>query len=151
MPHAQPHRPFERSARQRHDEVETFLNRFAAALTVGDGVGVAKLWGVPAFAVGADMATPLTDLKQIESFFGGAREQYNARGITGTRPEVLDEDWVDDRMVLVTVRWPYLDEQGREIGAEASTYTLCRDERGELKLRVATMRGVEGTGSTKPS
>lgn len=151
MPHPQPHRPFERSVRQRHDEIETFLNRFAAALTAGDGVGVAKLWALPAFVIGADMAMPLVDMKELETFFGGARGQYNARGITSTRPEVLDEDWVDDRMVLVTVRWPYLDEQGREIGAEASTYTLCRDDRGDLKLRVATMRGVEGTNSAKPS
>jgi hypothetical protein len=42
----------------------------------------------------------------------------------------------------VTVRWPYLDGNGDEKGAESSTYTLCRDEDGELKIRVIVMRGV---------
>ena len=35
MAHPFPHRPFERTARQRHDEVETFLNRLATAVTAG--------------------------------------------------------------------------------------------------------------------
>lgn len=53
----------------------------------------------------------------------------------------LDE--ITDHMVMVRVRWPYLDPQGREMGAETSTYTLVRQGAGEWKLRVAVMHGKE--------
>ena len=41
------------------------------------------------------------------------------------------------------MRWPYLDAQGHELGAETSTYTLRRDGNGRLRLRVAVTHGVE--------
>jgi hypothetical protein len=42
----------------------------------------------------------------------------------------------------VEVRWPYLDEQGKEVGEETSTYALRRDETGILKLQTAIMHGA---------
>lgn len=43
---------------------------------------------------------------------------------------------------MVEVRWPYLDADGEERGEETSTYTLRRNDRGELRLRVAVMHGA---------
>jgi hypothetical protein len=43
---------------------------------------------------------------------------------------------------MVRVRWPYLTPDGREMGAETSTYTLARQD-GDWKLRVAVMHGQE--------
>jgi hypothetical protein len=140
-----------RIARKHHAEVQEFLNRIARAITAGDGATVAKMWELPGFVFGVEMAKVINDRDELARFFGGAKAQYNAQGITDTRPDIVDEEWIGDRMVIVKVRWPYLDADDREVGAEASDYTLWRDDRGALKIRSILMRGVEGTGGTKPS
>lgn len=140
-----------RVARKHHAEVQEFLNQIARAITAGDGQAVAKLWELPGFVFGVEMAKVIDDRGELAEFFGGAKEQYNAQGITDTRPDIVDEEWIGDSMVIVKVRWPYLDANGREVGAEASDYTLWRDDRGRLKIRSILMRGVEGTHNSKPS
>ncbi len=140
-----------RGEREKHtDELQTFLTELAHAITTGDGEAAAKLWEVPAFVIGSGLVKTLTDAQEIARFFGGARAQYNANGVTNTRPQIVSEDWIDDDLVTVRVRWPYLESSGREIGAEASDYTISRASDGSLRLRVAIMRGVEGA-SGKPS
>jgi ketosteroid isomerase-like protein len=140
-----------RIQRELHGELQDFLNQLAEAVTRGDGEAVAKLYEVPALVIGIDGVMPVTSLDEIAKFFGGAKEMYNARGITNTRADIVDEEWIGDRLVVVKVRWPYLDEEGHEVGAEASDYTLRRDDAGQLKVRSILMRGVEGTGGDKPS
>ena len=95
------------------DELQTFLTKLARAITTGDGQAAARLWEVPAFVIGDDMAMPLTDPEQIADFFGGARAEYNANGITDTHPQILTVDWISDKLCVVKVRWPYLDSEGR--------------------------------------
>lgn len=124
------------------DGVQDLLDRFARAITAGDGNAIASLWAVPAFVIGDNGVRAVNSLDEVKEFFSGAKEQYNARGITDTRPDVFGLEWVTDRIVVVDVRWPYLDESGKEVGEEASTYTLRRDDAGDLKLHVALMRGA---------
>lgn len=128
-----------------HDRaaVQSFLDRFAKAMTIGDTKAVAQLWEAPAFVIDDRNTIAVPDLDAVESFFAGAKDQYNAQGITTTKAEILDMDWVSDNLVVARVRWPYLDDTGKELGAEASSYTLKRGADGEFKLRVVLMRGVE--------
>ena len=98
--------------------------------------------GRPRPGLGDQQVHAVATHQEVAGFFGGAREQYNQRGITDTRAEILDLRWPTDRMAIAVVRWPYLDAQGREKGTETSTYVLRRDERGALKLRVAVMHGA---------
>lgn len=132
-----------RGKRSRRDKasVQGFLDRFASALISGDTKAIAALWETPAFVIDSTMARVVSTNQEIELFFSGAKDAYNARGIVDTRAEVLDLDWISDDLVMVRVRWPYLDAANEEHGEESSTYTLKRDEKGELRLRVATMRG----------
>ena len=127
-------------------EVQKLLDEIAAAITAGDGQKVAGLWETPAFVIGPTMAMVIESRDQAAKFFGSARAQYNERGIVDTRADITDLEWIGDRLVVVKVRWPYLDAKGREIGAEASDYTLRRDDENKLKVREVLMRGVE-TGS----
>jgi len=46
---------------------------------------------------------------------GLTKAQYNAHGVVDTRPDIQDADWVADNLVVVKVRWPYLDAMGREM------------------------------------
>jgi hypothetical protein len=123
--------------------VQEYLNGFAQALTAGDGAAIAEMWETPAFVLGHDMARVVNEPEEVADFFGGARAQYAAIGITDTRAEIVRIDEISDHLVMVRVRWPYLDGEGREMGAETSTYTLTRNGSGEWKLRIAVMHGKE--------
>ena len=126
------------------EEVQGFLDRFAAALTGGDTATVAGMWETPALVLGDEMGQTVESRQEIERFFAGAKEDYNRRGITGTRADIQGLEWATERIAIVTVRWPYLDDGGRERGEESSTYVLRRDDQGSLRLRVAVMRGMRG-------
>ena len=129
-------------ARANREEVQQLLDRMARAVTGGDGHAMAGMWETPALVLGDDQAMAVSSPQEIEQFFGGAKEQYNKRGITDTRAEIVRLHWPTDRMAIVEVRWPYLDARGTVRGHETSTYTLRRADSSDLKLRVAVMHGA---------
>lgn len=140
-------RPTEReiTAPQAGDDlgILDFLEAMGEALTGGDTATVLSLWDTPAFVMGDDIVQVVSEPSELTQFFAGAREAYNARGVMNSRPEIVRLDEITDRIACVRVRWPWLDDQDREVGAETSTYTLRRGDDGEWKLRVAVMHGLE--------
>lgn len=124
-----------------HGEVQDLLDELAKAVTAGDGETVATLWDTPGFVIGADEVIAVESKEQIAKFFGGAKSDYNDRGITSTRADILDLERVGDRIVIAAVRWPYLTADGKQVGSESSDYTLRRDDSGALKVRSVLMRG----------
>ena len=123
-------------------EVQEILDRLAEAVTEGNGKTVAKMWAVPALVLGDTMARPVSTLLEVEQFFGGAKEQYNARGISDTRAEIVDLRWPTPRIAIAEVRWPWLDATGVEKGDEVSSYVFRRDEAGKLKIQTVIMHGA---------
>ena len=121
--------------------VREVLDRLAGAVTAGDARAAARLWGTPALVLGDGMAWSVGTRREIEDFFAGAKQQYNARGIVDTRPDILRLEWLTDRIAVVEVRWPYIDVSGDEIGAESSTYIVRREDDGEIMIRATIMQG----------
>jgi hypothetical protein len=121
--------------------VRALLARLARALTSGDGEAAASVWATPALVIGDDIALTVGSSAQLESVFGAAKAQYDARGITDTRPDILRLDWVTHRLAIVEVRWPYLAADGDELGEETSTYVIRREPDGTLAIRAAVMHG----------
>ena len=124
-------------------EVQHFLDRFAAAVTHGDGEAATQLWQVPALAIGDGMMMEMDSDEQVAKLFGSGKEQYNAKGITDTRADIVGLEDLTPKVVLVTVRFPWIDKEGNEIGGETSTYTLKRDTTGALRVRASVMLGAE--------
>jgi hypothetical protein len=122
--------------------VQTFLDRLARAVTAGDGKTIAAMWAVPGVIIGDRSVRVVGTVNEVEQFFGGARDQYHALGVVTTRAEIQRLEWLTDRIVLVDVRWPYLDARGNERGEESSTYALRTDDTGELRIQAAVMRGA---------
>lgn len=139
-----PQRPTEQ---REQASVQRYLDRFAEAMTSGDTRTMTQLWGVPAFVIGRTEARVVQSESEVEQFFEGSKDMYNERGITKTRAEILHLDWVGKDLVVVTVRWPYLNEADEELGEESSSYTLLRGEDGGYKLRSILMRGATGIGA----
>lgn len=121
--------------------IQSLLDAMARALTEGRGSDVAKAWETPAYVVSDEGVHPIGSAKEIADFFGGARAQYDERGITGTYAQIENERWLTERIVEVDVRWPYLDDRNEEIGHEISTYVLRRDDFGAMRIRCAIMHG----------
>lgn len=126
------------------DEIQDFFDRMAGALTRGDGEAVADLWAVPALVLSDRDARAVDSLEDEAAFFGGARDQFHRLGSTDTRAQIVGFERLTSRIVMVDVRWPWLDDTGAERGEETSTYLLRRDDSGELKLQAVIMRGTGG-------
>ena len=122
-------------------EVERLLEDLGHAVTEGDGKTAAGLWAIPAMVLGDQDVRAVSSHDELARFFRHAREEYNAQGVTGTRPEVRNLTWLTRELALVEVRWPYLTEDRLEKGEETSTYVLRRDESGALKIQVALQHG----------
>lgn len=128
---------------RRGSEVQDLLDRLAIAITSGDGKAVAQLWEAPATIVSDEGVTHVDCLDKLEPMFSSAKAHYDERGIASTRGDIQRLTKISDKIILVEIRWPYLDDRGREVGAECSDYTLRRDDAGSLKIRSVLMRGVE--------
>lgn len=122
-------------------EVQALLNRLARAMIRGDATEVAKLWETPALVVDVDVVMALSTTADVEEFFASAKEQSSWRGIVETRPDLIDLEGIGERIVIATVRWPSFDRAGKLAAADASDYTLRRDNTGALKIRCVLARG----------
>src|SRR6266705_2648333 len=81
--------------RRTHDgEIQSLLDQIAQAVTAGDGDSIAQLWEPPAFIVGPTMAMVIESHGQAAKLFGGAKADYNARGIIDTRADIVDLEWI---------------------------------------------------------
>jgi hypothetical protein len=123
-------------------EVGEFLIRYGRALSAGDVQVIADLWNYPALVLSDEGLRAVSGREEVETFFTAAKADYAARGVASTRPDIVRLEWVTDRIAVVDVRWPCLDERGLERGEEWGTYTLRVDDNGDLKLCVALMRGA---------
>jgi hypothetical protein len=73
---------------------------------------------------------------QVREVFERAVAAYRERGISATRPEIVHTERAGGRLLLVTVRWPYLDAAGASKGSEVSRYVVWLDRDGEPRIRV---------------
>ncbi|MGE3973573.1 MAG: hypothetical protein AB7F59_03505 [Bdellovibrionales bacterium] len=122
--------------------IKQFFDIFKAALTEGDPQVLSQLFATPCFVLGDEMTRVVQSPQEVLEFFGGAKEEYNKMGITETRADIEGTDWITEKIVIVEVRWPHLDKQGKEHGSEASSYILRLDGNGDLKIQAVVMHGV---------
>jgi hypothetical protein len=120
-------------------EVLTFLESYGRALSSGEPKEISSAWEVPALVLSDQGAIHVESPRQVEEFFGSARQGYRARGIVATKPEVMKVDWLTEAMVQVRARWLQLTPDDKVQGDELSLYVLRRDKDRMLRIRVAIM------------
>lgn len=123
--------------------VMDFLETLALSLTEGATDAIAQMWETPALVISDDAVHQITDTKDLAEMYADAREHYNSAGVTDTRPEIVRLDEITDKVVIVRVRWPWLDEEGNELGADCSTYTLRHSSVGDWRIRCVVAHGAE--------
>lgn len=130
------------SQHQQEAHIHAMLEQYARAFMAGDGRGAAACWQAPALVVSNEGTQPVARLSEVEEFFRIVPEQYRARGVAGTRPEIVTLRWLTDRLAYAEVRWPYLDQQGGEPGGgEASAYIIRIGAGGMAKICVSAVIG----------
>jgi len=129
-----------------HEEqaVRAMLQRFGRAVVEGDGAAAAECWEAPALVATESESRPVRTLDEVKAFFSAAQAQYHAQGVYGTRPEVQCIEWHMPRVAAVTVEWPYLDGEGRELQRSESSVYLVRVRDGTARIFTVLMRGVKG-------
>lgn len=125
------------------DAVREMLQRFARAFTSGDGPGAAACWEVPALVVADEGTRAVATLEEVAAFFGGAAKEYHAQGVTGTRVDLQRVEWHTQRLASATVRWPWLDAQGAEVGRAESSVYVVRVDNGQARICAVVMRGMQ--------
>lgn len=125
------------------DAIRDLLQRFARAFTTGDGEGAARCWEVPALVVHEQGTRAVAASSEVAAFFGGAQAQYHAQGVHGTRADVQCIEWHSASLASVTVRWPWLDGEGRELGKAESSVYLVRVRGDEARIFAVLMLGEE--------
>lgn len=107
----------------------------------------------------------LVDTETVADFFSTAPEQYHAKGIAQTFPDIQDVQWVAHDLALVKAHFPYIDDDGNDMGdGETSLYVVRKTGANyaicaaitlgvdsEVEGQKRTTRGGRGAGSRSTS
>lgn len=116
-------------------DVAAFLDGYANALTSGDLPAITACYALPALVVGDGATIPIADPAQVEAAFAGAADAYRAQGLVDARPELRAVDPLTAALILIDVRWSYLDEAGHERRHSSYRYLLRRSDTGQLGIQ----------------
>lgn len=128
--------------------VQRFFRELGYALTTGNLEGIKSSWGIPSFVLGNSAELVVKSPAEVERFFAGTKTQYNQQGIIETVPEIESIQWLTSKIALVGVRWPYFDQEGFQIGEEASCYTLKLDNNNQLRIYSVVLQGESSPQET---
>lgn len=135
--------------------ITDFLDRYAATLTELDAEGAAELWSTPGM-IADDRTSGVLESRDL--MVAGLKQSYpvyQRLGLGSVGYDLVDEQRLTDALVLVRVRWHFLDHHGDEL-TDSNSYYLLRDEDSGLRACVcietdsaeklqalATARGVD--------
>lgn len=140
-------------------QITDYLDRYAATLTESDAEGAAELWATPGMIVDDRLSGVLESRDQMIAGLTQSYPIYKQLGLGSVAYELVDVTHVTEKLVLVRVRWHFLDDAGEEL-TDSNSYYLLRNEESGLQACVcietdsaeklqalATARGVDLTPS----
>ncbi|MGX9296530.1 nuclear transport factor 2 family protein [Tsukamurella paurometabola] len=113
-----------------HAEIEDYLSRYAATLSRFDAEGGAALWAEPGMIVDDRFSGVLEDRASMARGLERSYPLYRALGLASVRHELLDVTPLTGAVVLLHVRWRFLDDDGAELTDSTAYYIVRRDEDG---------------------
>lgn len=108
-------------------ELETladFFDRYGTALTTGDLPTIASCYRLPGTVVSDKYSFTFSSPAAVALSFVGAAPAYQERQLVAAHAEISDVQRVSDGLVLVAVRWEYLDAGGHSVPGEAFRYVV---------------------------
>ena len=123
--------------RQGSDVIDFFAS-FGEAIAVGNQEVIQKCWAIPSYILSDAANTNLNSTAALDDHFMQIRRGFTTVGVVSLRPEVLNQEWLTDQILIVTLQWSQLDKNHNEIGQETAVYTLKADNNGKLKIHILT-------------
>lgn len=126
-----------KKSRQDSDVINFFIS-FGSAVTTANFDIIGKCWALPSYILSDHTTRTLLSAEDLEKYFGEIRRSFMTEGVAALKPEILNEQWLTDQILIVTLRWSQLDKSNHEIGEETAIYNLKADTNGKLKIHVLT-------------
>ena len=124
------------------NSVESFVEAYGRAISSSDLEGVADSWEVPALVLSDEGTTVVNTKEEVMGFFEKAAASYKSQGRTSTIGEIISMQHLTKNIVVLDVRWPSFDDEGKAKAVEMSHYLLRIGDDGKPRIQVALTRTV---------
>lgn len=118
------------------NEIELFFEYYGRILSDGDLTGIADCYTAPGLVLGDEDSIAIADLGEVEKSFAGAAERYRAQGLINVRANVISSTALTRNLILVDVRWDYLNANGENVQQTRYHYLLRSTPTGNFKIQV---------------
>ena len=115
--------------------VRGFLDRYAASLTTFDAEECALLWSTPGVIADDQFSGVLETRAAMVEGLRQSYPFYQQLGFASVAYELTEARILSTQLVLVRVRWIFLDDAAAEL-TDTDSYYLLRDEAGILRATV---------------
>lgn len=116
-------------------QIIDYLDRYAATLTEFDAEGAADLWAIPGMIADDRFSGVLESRDKMVEGLKQSYPVYQQLGLGSVGYQLVDENHLSEGLVLVRVRWLFLDADGNEL-TDSNSYYLLRNEESGLRACV---------------
>lgn len=137
------------------EQISDYLTQYAASLTNFDAQSAVELWSLPGAMVDDRFSGVLSSREDMVQGLEQSYPLYQKLGLGSVDYEVFEEKHLSQALVLVGLRWIFLDNDGQEL-IDSTSYYLLRQQADRLRACVcietdaaeklqalATARGVD--------
>jgi hypothetical protein len=101
-----------------------FFDRYGSALTTGDLPTLAACYRLPGSVVSDSYSFTFSTPAAVALSFLGAAPAYQERQLVAAHAEIEDVQRLSDGLVMVAVRWEYLDCRGGAVPGTGYRYVI---------------------------
>lgn len=112
------------------EQVTGYLDRYASTLTGFDAPGAAKLWSTPGTIVDDRFSGVLDSREKMIEGLQQSYPLYRKLDLGSVAYDLVEQTQLSEALVLVRVRWMFLDDSGAELTDSTSCYLLREEEAG---------------------
>jgi hypothetical protein len=108
-------------------ELETladFFGRYGAALTAGDLATISACYRLPGMVVADAYSFTFSSPAAVALSFVGAAPAYRERELVAAHAEIQEVQRISEGLLMVCVRWEYLDSRGEAVPGEGYRYVV---------------------------
>ena len=114
-------------------ELETltdFFDRYGTALTTGDLPTIAACYRLPGTVVSGNYSFTFSTPAAVALSFVGAQSAYQESRVVAAHADLEEVYRLSDGLVMVAVRWEYLDCEGAALPGDRFRYILRHGAQG---------------------
>lgn len=115
--------------------IDDYLSRYATALAEFDAEAAVDLWSAPGMIADDQFSGVIETRDAMIQALEQSYPLYRQLGLASVDYELFERSVLSERLVLVRVRWIFLDDEGDHL-TDATSYYLLRDEEEGLRAVV---------------